>query len=279
VRASGALVLLGIAIASVIVFVNSKGGSDALAEMDRQRTEFVTTCQEQGFFPPDIDDAEALCREQSLQIARDPRFHLETLTDIYSGLSPLLMILALGLGATFIGAEWGAGTITTYLTWEPRRVRAFIAKAVGALAFVFLAALAVQAVLGLALTPAGALRGTTEGIDAGWFVDTAIMMLRSATLSAIFGGVGFALASAARNTAASIIVGFVYFAVLEQILRVFRPNWARWLVAENAALWLVGDEAGVGFAQSRLRAIVTLIAYSVILLSVSLALFRRRDVT
>jgi ABC-type transport system involved in multi-copper enzyme maturation permease subunit len=240
VRASGALVLLGIAIASVIVFVNSNSGPDA---------------------------------------SFDQGFHLADLTDIYSGLALLLMILSLGLGASFIGAEWGAGTITTYLTWEPRRVRAFIAKTAGAVVFIFVAALVVQALLGFALTPAGALRGTTEGIDGGWVVDTAIMMLRSATLSAIFAGVGFALASAARNTAASIIVGFVYFAVLEPILRAFRPNWARWLVGENAALWLVGDEAGVGFSQSRLRALVTLVAYALILLSVSLALFRRRDVT
>jgi ABC-2 type transport system permease protein len=288
VRASGALVLLGIVIAGVIVFVNSKNGADAVAVVEAERAAFLQNClagfEEAPPFlgespPEELSDPEKFCRDQSLGVVSDPRFHLQDLTDIYGGLSPLLIVLALGLGATFIGSEWGAGTITTYLTWEPRRVRAFVGKAVGALVFVFLAGLAVQLTLGLALTPAGALRGTTEGMDAGWFGDTAIMMIRSATLASIFAGIGFALASAARNTAASIVVGFVYFAVAEQILRAFRPNWARWLVAENAAIWLVGDEAGMGIANSRLRAIATLVAYSTILLGIALALFRKRDVT
>ena len=34
---------------------------------------------------------------------------------------PLVMASWL-LGASFIGAEWRAGTVTTLLTWEPRRV-------------------------------------------------------------------------------------------------------------------------------------------------------------
>jgi hypothetical protein len=281
VRASGTLVLLGIVVACVIVFVNSKNGADADAEVERQRAQFIQNCLEfQDFVPPDVQNKAEFCRDQSLQVVSDPRFRLDSLTDIFAGLSPLLIILALGLGATFIGAEWSAGTMTTYLTWEPRRTIAFLAKASGGVLFVFLAALAVQAVLGLLLTPVAMLRGTTQGVDAAWFGDTMVMALRSATLCAVLAGIGFALASVARNTAASLIVGFVYFAVLENMLRAFRPNWARWLLGENAALFLVGrEQAGIAFDSSPTRAIVTLLAYVLILLSGALMVFRRRDVT
>src|SRR5688572_3667085 len=40
---------------------------------------------------------------------------------------PLLLGGVLG-GASVIGAEWRAGTVTTALTWEPRRLRLHVAR-------------------------------------------------------------------------------------------------------------------------------------------------------
>jgi ABC-2 type transport system permease protein len=206
-------------------------------------------------------------------------FRFSTLTDTLSELSLLLIILSLGLGATFIGAEWSAGTVTTLLTWEPRRMRVMVAKVVAAAVFVFVAVVAAQVVMGLAMLPAAMVRGSMEGVDASWFAETADVALRSSTIAAIAASIGFAIAAMARNTGAAIIVGFIYFTVLEGLIRAFRPNWARWLFGENAAVFLFGREVGGLPLHSQTRAIATLVAYAVILMLISITLFRRRDVT
>src|SRR5207248_1554606 len=72
------------------------------------------------------------------------------------------------LGATLIGAEWHAGTITTELTWEPRRARLHLAKVLAAAAFALVGFVALQVLVGLAVTPAAVLRGVTRGMDASW---------------------------------------------------------------------------------------------------------------
>src|SRR5258706_7329996 len=77
---------------------------------------------------------------------------------------PLLIGALLG-GATVAGAEWRAGTISTVLTWEPRRLRLHAARA--ASAFVLAAVIAVvlqMLVLALNL-PAAVAHGSTVGND------------------------------------------------------------------------------------------------------------------
>jgi ABC-2 type transport system permease protein len=206
-------------------------------------------------------------------------FLFTSLTDTLTELSLLLVIFALGLGATFIGAEWSAGTVTTLLTWEPRRGRVMVAKIVAAGVFVFVAAVAIQVLMGLAMLPAAMVRGSMEGVDASWFTDTADIALRSSTIAAIAAPIGFAIAAIARNTGAAIIVGFIYFTVLEGLIRALRPNWARWLFGENAALFMFGREVGGLPLHSQTRAIATLLAYAAILAIIATSLFRRRDVT
>lgn len=209
----------------------------------------------------------------------DP-FRFNSLTDTLVGISPFLVVFAIGLGATFIGAEWSAGTVTTTLTWEPRRVRVMMAKILAAALFVFLAALATQIVIGVGLLPATIVRGTFDGVDARWLWDAVGIALRSSTIAAIAASVGLSIAAVARNTGAAIIVGFVYFAVLEGLIRAFRPNWAPWLFGENAALFIVDPADSIGLpAHSQTRALVTLVAYAAILAFVATSLFRRRDVT
>ena len=283
VRATGLLVILGIALAAFLVFINSNNDAASMRSAQEQRRIFVEGCTNDSGFgsvPPGYADMEEFCTDIAFENVEDPRFHFSTLTDTLIGMSPLLVILSIGLGATFIGAEWGAGTVTTLLTWEPRRVRVMIAKVLAAATFVFVAALATQILLCLSLLPAGMVRGTMEGVDASWFADTAAIALRSATLAAIAACVGFSIAALARNTGAAIIISFIYFAVLEGLIRGYRPNWIRWLFGDNAALFLVGHENGTGLPpHSQTRAAVTLIGYAVVLALVATTVFRRRDVT
>ncbi|MGQ0670555.1 MAG: hypothetical protein ACT4PO_12915 [Actinomycetota bacterium] len=214
----------------------------------------------------------------SPEIGSDPRFPLTMLPDILLGTSIPLIIVAWLLGASFIGADWHAGTITTLLTWEPRRVRVMVAKVIACAAAVFVLAIALQALLGGVLTLVAALRGTTEGVDGAWLRETAGVALRAATLSTITATIGFAVASIGRNTAA-LGAGFAYLAVIENLVRGLRPQWQGWLLADNAAVFITGGNGGFPFERTFAQAGALLAVYAAALLFVGVAMFRSRDVT
>lgn len=209
----------------------------------------------------------------------DPRFALTSLTDIFGGTSIPLIILGMAFGASFIGAEWSAGTITPLLTWQPRRAMVLLAKIIAVMIGVFLSVIAIQTILGLALWFVAAVRGTTDGADGPWLVETGAVAVRGATVAALLGALGFAIASMARNTTVALIIGFVYFAVGESILRGLKPGWQPWLIGDNAAVFVIGDSAEVfGMDRSALEALVVVKLYVAVALALALVWFKTRDV-
>lgn len=281
VRFVALISMLGIALTAVLVFVNSDRSQDP-TRYEAQVADCVRFHESRegaGFVPPEFEDAEEFCRQAALppEEAFDERFHLTSVQDVVEGATVFLIILGLALGASFIGAEWGAGTLATTLTWEPRRVRLFVAKAVAAFLFVFMSAALLEVALGLALVPAAAFRGTTAGTDAEWLRETIGVILRGSLIASILAVCGMAIASVARNTTTALVIGFVYLAVLEQLLRAWKPGWARWLLSDNAGLFVTGQSFML--AHSRTRAFVTLAGYAVALVAAGALLFRQRDVT
>jgi ABC-type transport system involved in multi-copper enzyme maturation permease subunit len=218
-------------------------------------------------------------RSRSTVAAGDQRFHLTSLAVTLEGTSPLLIIAAWLLGASFIGADWHAGTVTTLLTWEPRRLRVMVAKLTGCLIVVIVLVIAVQILLGAGLALAAAARGTTEGVDGAWMRHTLGIALRVAALCGIGSAIGFSIASVARNTAAALGVGFGYTVIVENLVRGLRPQWIPWLVGDNAVVFITGQTAGPTFDRTILQAGLLLVAYAAALLVVAVAVFRARDVT
>jgi ABC-type transport system involved in multi-copper enzyme maturation permease subunit len=212
-------------------------------------------------------------------IAVDRRFHLTGLTGALKGTSPVFVIVCWLLGASFIGADWHSGTVPTLLTWDPRRVRVILAKLVACVAAVFALVIALQAILGGALALAAALRGTTEGTGAAWVRQTVGVGIRVGALSSIGAAIGFAIASVARNSAAALGVGFGYIVIVENLIRGLRPHWERWLVGDNAAVFITGRNAGLSFERSVFEAGLLLAAYASALVVVAVTAFRARDVT
>lgn len=285
-RLFGLLALAGIALAAVIVFVQSEPafrGPEEVAYRSAVRDcirSFEGGGPEQ--VPPGYRDAEDFCAEAVPLEAFDRTFRLTSLEDVFGGTSIPLIILGLALGASFIGAEWHVGTVTTLLTWEPRRTRVMVGKAVAAVSGVFLSAVTLQAILGLALWPVAALSGTTAGVDAAWFADTVAVVARGALIAGLAAAIGFAVASVARNTTTALIIGFVYFAVVEGLLRGFRPNWQPWLIGDNAAAFVTADPASVfsfGQGHSVPASLLVVAAYAAGLTAIATAIFRARDVT
>jgi ABC-2 type transport system permease protein len=83
--------------------------------------------------------------------------------EIFIGVTVPIAMLAFFLGASFMGAEWQKGTMTTTLTWENRRWAVFGAKAVVVIIGSLALFVVLQALLALFLLPSALFRGTTEG--------------------------------------------------------------------------------------------------------------------
>jgi ABC-type transport system involved in multi-copper enzyme maturation permease subunit len=206
-------------------------------------------------------------------------YDLVGLPDVLMGTSLVLVSVAWVLGASAIGADWHAGHVTTILTWEPRRGRVMLAKIVASLTSVFVVSLTIQALLGAALAVAAAGAGSTTGADAAWLAESAGVALRVALLSTIFAGFGFGLASAGRNTAVALGVGFGYLVIVENLVRGLRPQWTPWLLTDNAGLFIVDSPIDFPIlGRSTVGAGLYLAAVGAVLLLAASGLFRTRDV-
>lgn len=206
-------------------------------------------------------------------------YDLVGLPDVLMGTSLVLVSVAWVLGASAIGADWHAGHVTTILTWEPRRERVMLAKIVASLTSVFVVSLTIQALLGAALAVAAAGAGSTSGADAAWLAESAGVALRVALLSTIFAGFGFGLASAGRNTAVALGVGFGYLVIVENLVRGLRPQWTPWLLTDNAGLFIVDSPIDFPMlGRSTVGAGLYLAAVGAVLLLAASGLFRTRDV-
>jgi hypothetical protein len=80
-------------------------------------------------------------------------------------------------------------------------------------------------------------RGTST-VPAGTWGPLVTSASRGVVLVVLAGLLGFGVANVFRSTAAALGVGFVYFAVLETVVRVVRPTWQRWLITDNAVALL-----------------------------------------
>jgi ABC-type transport system involved in multi-copper enzyme maturation permease subunit len=146
--------------------------------------------------------------------------------------------LAFLIGATYVGAEWSSRSMVALLFWEPRRMRVMAAK-VGVLA----AAAALIGVAGQLVWLASAellaaTRGTSAGLPKTFWSDLVGQQARIVLFVVIMALLGFGIANLIRNTAASLGVGFVYIAILEPAVRIFRPRWQEWLYTDNVVALL-----------------------------------------
>jgi hypothetical protein len=167
--------------------------------------------------------------------------------------------------------------MTTLLTWEPRRVRVLAAKALAAAVVVFVWAMLMQAAIAGAFYPTAEFEGTMRGVDAAWWGDIGLQSLRFAGIAVVAALMGLSLATVGRNTAAALGVGFVHLAVVEGLIRAFRPSWTDWLLGDNIGKALALNE-GPPLGHSGAAAGLTLAVYTLALLLVATAVFRRRDI-
>ncbi len=279
-----AAILLGGVIAAFQARKNEGSGPSVQAEQKAARAEErdVQRCLSGRFgpVPDDPQEARDFCESQFSFEASDSRAHLVDIADILLGISVLIMILMWLIGASFIGAEWRHGTITTLLTWEPRRIRLMVAKVAALVLFGFVVSLLIQLVVAAAIAPSAYAFGTTAGADSEWLWDLIQQTLRIAGVAAVMGVVGFALASLGRNTAAALGVGFAYVVVVENLIRALKPKWQPWFFSDNAAVLVTADPSIMGQGDfSVARSAFMVGGYTLLLLVAAIGIFRSRDVT
>ncbi len=182
-------------------------------------------------------------------------------------------------GASMVGAEWRAGTVTTVLTWEPRRLRLHAARLGASAGLAVVVSFLLQALFLASFVPAVAAHGTTAGTDGAWWVSLVAAMARVSLVVGLATAVGASLAGLGRNTTAALVVGWGWMAVVENLLRNFVPRLRPMLLGENIGLVLTWAQLeGSGFARGPAVALLTVAGYAAVLAAVGGARFRSQDI-
>jgi len=288
VRTVFLLAAVGIVVASVITFLKTHPISDAAYQARAQAAMAQVSARtgialcppgQQGApvqGPNGLTQPESISRE-AIRV-HDPRLHLTSLKGVIEGVTAPLVILACLIGASVIGAEWPSRTITTILTWEPRRVRVLSAKLAAAIAVATALTLATLLLLSAALLPSALLHGTTTGATAAWWRSVVGVVLRAVAMAAIGTVIGFSIASVGRNTAAAMGALFAYTVVIERVVAGLLPSWQQWLLIGNAAVFVGGKKLDITHGRTPLVAGLYLSAVAIGLYVVAANIFQRRDV-
>ena len=191
-----------------------------------------------------------------------------------------LLLGAYFAGSTYAGGEWRAGTVTTQLTWEPRRLRLHSARIASAAILGFTISLGLQVVFLASFLPSVWAHGTTAGADAAFWADLVVAMMRFSALTAAAAVLAVAIATAARNTAFAVISAFAWMAVIEPLVRALKPSLGRWLWAENVGTVISwGQLPDADFTRGPLAALTVLLIYGAAIAAVSAVSFQRRDLS
>lgn len=216
----------------------------------------------------------------------------ESLAYQIAGFGVLPMLIGLIIGTTFTAAEMSTGSISTWLSFEPRRLRVFASKVLAAAAGTLPLALIMLAVLVLGTWAIHAQVGLAGGMTAAVWTDvieTALRILAAAGVAAL---VGAALGTVLRHTAA-VLGGAIVYVVVEQLITQSFPRIQPWVLTMNISSWIEGgrsyyietctvDAAGMmcDYTEHTLtlgHSAVYLAVLTVVVVGVSALIFRRRN--
>lgn len=275
---------VGLAIAA---FQSTPPTTEASATAHARAREEVAACLVQDWEGIEFQGSlEQFCEDNFGDPAQYMGSHLKLadLPGILEGISSITSILGLVVGASVVAVSWQTGTISTILTWEPRRLRWFAARVLVIAAGVLVMTLAIVALLSAGLALAAATRGSTVGTDRSWLSDVLSTSLRIGVAASISAVIGAAVAAVGRHTAAALGVVFVWTAVIEGLIRGFRPHWTPWLLGDNLASFLtwVSTDIQIGPFESYSitpgRALFVILGYTAVTLALGFTFVRVRDV-
>ena len=268
----------------------------AAAQVNSQK-EFVS-CMRGHFLPPGeplppgYATLQQYCADQAAPSV-DTGLQFRDIALVIEHTSTFIVMLGVALAASLGGADWSAGTMTTLLTWEPRRIRVLLIRALVVSLVVALVTLFLQGVLLGAFSLAVALRGTSLGAPPGLMGTAVRTGLRVSTVAAGFGLVALAIATIGRSTVAALGVLFGYLVLFEGVIAGFRPSIQDRLLVRAGGVIVsqqpIYDQSHESFSSlgpvspppvllGLTEAWIVAAAYVVVLMVLALLAFRARDV-
>jgi hypothetical protein len=135
----------------------------------------------------------------------------KSLKGALDGVGILMVFVGVVLGASFVGAEFHLGSLTSQLLYEPRRWRVHLAKAatvgVGCAAFGAL----LSVVVGALLLTGSELHGVMHGLDSSWWHHRGVQVVRVTAACGAAAMLAFAVAVITKRTSAAIVAFFVMY--------------------------------------------------------------------
>nr|WP_275402420.1 ABC transporter permease subunit [Streptomyces sp. SID13031] len=175
------------------------------------------------------------------QYAKPKTVFAEVMPDVLLGSSYLLVFVAFLIGASFFGAEFSSGAIGNWLTFEPRRLRVFGSKLLGAAIGFVPVAVVITGLLLLGTFLIVDNLGITAGTTGKVWGNLTEMSGRIVLMTAIGAALGCVVGALLRHTAAAI--GFVmgYLIIVEGVFGGFLEKAQPWLVRLNFDAFIKHD--------------------------------------
>ncbi len=227
------------------------------------------------------------------ELVDDPRYIMrESGPNDVKAIGGMFSFVVFLIGASFVGAEWTAGTMQALLFWEPRRHLVLLAKALALAAAAFVTSVALQALqLGFSFVTAQA-RGTTAGADGDFYRELFLTIGRVGLLAVFTALLAFAIAGFTRHSGAALGVGFAYFLLEMIVLRQWRPAWERHylfslfrglvdkrVTIHGPPIFRQGEYHENVFVLTAGRSTLMLAIYLALALGAATLMFTQRDVT
>jgi ABC-2 type transport system permease protein len=270
--------------------------ADWAAHADQMRTDCLANQADARTRDPKADLGCGNLEPRLANFGKPQAVFTEVMPSVLGAVAYLLAFAAFLVGATFVGAELTSGAMSTWLTFEPRRLRVYTSKLLAAGLGVLPAAAAALLLVLAAGWLIVAHYGTTAGTTASTWGALGAVAGRALALAGAAAVAGGAIGLLVRHTAAALGLAMGYLVLVEGIfahqLRDVRP----WLMQINIESWV---HHGAAYSVNRCQVIADgsytcegvmrqvsfghSTAYLAVLLAVALTgtalVFRRRDLS
>ena len=288
--------LIGIVVAMSIAAITADPPTEAdVAQAQVQYDKQLQRCLKGGYLgpnavlPPGYTSVDEYCRAQAGPYLNG--ILLRDLDAILQGTATFVILLGAILAASLGGADWTNNTMTTLLTWEPRRARVFFTRALVVVVVVAVITAFLQIVFSGVFGLVAATRGSTLFLPPQFWTDVAATIGRVSAMAVALGLVAYAIAMFGRSTVSSLGALFGYLILFEGVIAGFRQTIQGNLLVRGASVIVSqrpiidsSDFDYYGNASPPIlmdvqRAWVVVAVYVVVLTALSLIQYQRRDVT
>ena len=138
----------------------------------------------------------------------------KSLEHALEGTGVALLFAGVALGASFVGAEFNVGSLTTQLLFEPRRWRVHSAKAAAVAIGAALFAIAVMLLVAVSMYVGSAAHGVVQGVDGTFVAHRVGEALRIAAAVAAAATMAYCVTLVAKRSSAGIVAFFVQYPLL-----------------------------------------------------------------